>query len=130
MLELAENAAEHYFKKAINELNKTFRTRASSGITLTNNEIQYIAKVIRSLENRGLLLKGIARTNNSQEGGLLNFIAPWRKVSLPFMKDVLKQLAESILALLGLTAAVSATNAYIEKEIFGPGKRKLIISNK
>ena len=30
----------------------------SSGIILTNNEIKYIIKVIRSLENRGVILKG------------------------------------------------------------------------
>ena len=29
----------------------------SSGIILTNNEIKYIIKVIRSLENRGVILK-------------------------------------------------------------------------
>ena len=29
-----------------------------SGIMLTNNEIKDIVKVIRSLENRGILLKG------------------------------------------------------------------------
>ena len=29
----------------------------SSGIILTNNEIKYIIKVIRSLENRGAILK-------------------------------------------------------------------------
>ena len=46
------------------------------------------------------------------------------------MKNVLTQFAKSILALLGLTAAVSATDVYIQKEVFGPGKRKLIISNK
>ena len=39
------------------------------GITLANNEI----KVIRSLENSGILLKGTTIIINSQEAGLLNF---------------------------------------------------------
>ena len=33
----------------------------SSGIILTNNEIKNIMKVIKSLENRGILWKGTAR---------------------------------------------------------------------
>ena len=40
-----------------------------SGITLTKNEIKDIIKVIKSLENRGVLLKGTARKISSQEGG-------------------------------------------------------------
>ena len=40
----------------------------SSGITLTKNEIKDI-KVIKSLENRGVLLKGTTRKIPSQEGG-------------------------------------------------------------
>ena len=40
-----------------------------SGITLTKNEIKDIIKVIKSLENRGVLLKGTTRKISSQEGG-------------------------------------------------------------
>ena len=29
-----------------------------SGITITNNQIEYLIKVIKSLENRGILSKG------------------------------------------------------------------------
>ena len=44
--------------------------------------------------------------------------------------NVLKLLAKSVLIPLGLTAAVaSATNAAIDKKIFGPGFTTLIISN-
>ena len=33
-------------------------------------------KVIKSLENRGILLKGTARKITCQEGGSLNFLRP------------------------------------------------------
>ena len=43
---LAEKATEYYTKKGINELNKEFTSSKGSGITLTNNEIKDIMKVI------------------------------------------------------------------------------------
>ena len=43
----------------------------SSEITLTNNEIKYIIKIIKYLENREVLLKGTTRKIISQEGWLL-----------------------------------------------------------
>ena len=39
------------------KIKKEMLSITDSGITLTNNEIKYIIKVIKSLENRGLLLK-------------------------------------------------------------------------
>ena len=41
---------------------------SGSGITLTNNEIKDIIKLIKSLENRRILLKGTTRKVTSQEG--------------------------------------------------------------
>ena len=38
-------------------------------MTLTNNEIKYIIKVIKSLENRGIFLKQTTRKITSQERG-------------------------------------------------------------
>ena len=43
------------------------------GITLTNNEIKDIIKVIKYLENRGILSKKTNRKIASQEGEFLNF---------------------------------------------------------
>ena len=37
-----------------------------SGITVTNNEIKYFIKVICSLENRGILLKGTTKKIHSK----------------------------------------------------------------
>ena len=41
---------------------------SGSGITLTNNEIKDIIKLIKTLENRRILLKGTTRKVTSQEG--------------------------------------------------------------
>ena len=45
------------------------------------------------------------------------------------MKNVLKVLAKSVLRLLGLTAAASATDAVIHKKMFESGITALISSN-
>ena len=65
----AEKATEYYINKGIKELNQKFASSKSSGITLTNNEIKDIMRVIKSLENRGILFKGTTRKSTSQEGG-------------------------------------------------------------
>ena len=83
---------------------------------LTNNEIKYIIKVNWCLENR-LLLKRASRKLTSQEGGFLNFLRSLMSASLP-MKNKLTTLAKIVLIRLGLTAAVSATDATIQKKIF------------
>ena len=54
---------------------------------------------------------------------------PLLKTCLPLMQNVLKPLAKSVLILLGLTAAASATNSAMQKIIFGSGMTRLIISN-
>ena len=48
---------------------------------------------------------------------------------LPLMKNVLAPLAKSVFIPLGLTAAASATEAAIQKKIYGPGTTALLISN-
>ena len=98
-----------------------------SGMTLTDNEIKHIIKMIKSLENRGILLKGITRKITSQEGGFFNFLRPLMKASLPFMKSLLTPLAKSILLPLGLSAVMSAADAAVRKKIFGSGTTALII---
>ena len=67
--ELARKATKYYINKGINELNKTFTSSKDSWITLTNNKIKDILKVIKSLENREILLKGTTRKITSQQGG-------------------------------------------------------------
>ena len=68
-----------YIDAGLNITGKKIREKIGSGITLTNNEVKNIIKVIKSLENTGVLLKGAAINITSQEGGFLNFLRP-----LPF----------------------------------------------
>ena len=112
---LAEKTTEYYVNKGINELNKKFTSSKGSGITPTNNEIKDIMKVIKSLENRGTLLKETTTKITNQEGGFLNFLRPLIKVGLPLMKSVLTHPAKNVLMLLGLTATMPTTDAAIQK---------------
>ena len=47
----------------------------------------------------------------------------------PLMKSVLSPLVKSVLVPLGLTAAASATDATIQKKLFGSGMTILMFSN-
>ena len=78
--------------KAASAIKKNMGSR----IMLTNNEMKDIIKVIRSLENRRILLKGTTKKNISQEGRLLYFLNPLVRVGLPLMKNVITSLAKSI----------------------------------
>ena len=65
-----------------------------------------------------------------QSGGFLDrLLGPLLKTGLPLIGNVLKPLAKSVLILLGLTAAASATDAAIHKKMFGSGFTTLIVSN-
>ena len=50
-------------------------------------------------------------------------------VGLPLMRNILTPLAKSVLVPLGLTPAASATNAAVQKKIFGSGTTILAFSN-
>ena len=53
-----------------------------------------------------------------QSGGfLVKLLGPLLKTGLPFIKSVIQLLANSVLILLGLTAAPSAADAEIHKKI-------------
>ena len=93
-----------------------------SGITLTNKEKKDVIEIIRSLENGGVLLKGTTRKITSQEGEFLNCLRPLITAGL--------SLTKSVLILLGLKAAVPATDAAIQNKIFGSGTTALITSNR
>ena len=88
-----------------------------------------IMKVIKTLENRRILLKGTTRKITSQEGGLLNFLRSLMIAGLPLMKSVLTPPAKSGLLSLGLSARMSAANTAIQKKIYGSGTTAVVISN-
>ena len=65
-----------------------------------------------------------------QSGRFLGrLLGQWLKTGLLVTKNVLKLLAKSVLIPLLLTAAATATDAAIQKKIFGSGMTTLIISN-
>ena len=82
-----------------------------------------VIKVIKSLEKRGILLKGTTRKYTSQKGPFLNLLRP-------LMKNITTPLAKSALIPLILTAAASATDATIQKKIHGSGTVELIFQMK
>ena len=73
----------------------------------SDNEIKGIMKVIKSLENRGILLKGTTRKIIKQEGKFLNFLRPLIATGLHLMKSGLTVLAKVALLPLGLSAKMS-----------------------
>ena len=83
-------------------------------MTQTNNEKKDIKKVIVSLKNKGIFLKRTTEEIISSERVLLStIVAPWMRLGLLLMKNVLKPLAKSILIPLGSTAAEPATDSAI-----------------
>ena len=66
-------------------------------LKVKTNKIKEIMKVIKSLENKGILLKGTTRKIPSQYGGFLNFIRPLMKAAIPLhflIKNVITILAK------------------------------------
>ena len=70
-------------------------------------------KVIKSLENRGILFKGTTRKIASQGGGFFNFLRPLMTAGLQLMNGLFTPLAKSVLLPLGLSAGMSAADAAI-----------------
>ena len=111
--DIAGNLGKMFLDKQIDKFNKEYIT--SSGTTLTSSEIKDM-KVLKSLENRGILLKATTRKITSQ-GGFLNFLRPLITVGLPLVKSVLTPLAKNVFLPFGLSAAMSATDAAIQIKI-------------
>ena len=86
-------------------------------------------KVTRSVENERSLLQGTTRKITSEERRLLNFLRPLMTTGLPLMKSVLTPLAKNVSLPFGLSAAMSATDAAIQKKNNGSVTTALIISN-
>ena len=130
-MDLPRNLGKEFLNQQIDKFNNEYIAGNGSGITLTDNEIKDIMKVVKSLENRETSLKGTARKIISQEGGFLNFLKSLMTAGLPLMKKVLTPLAKSVLIPLVLTAAAAAavTPTVIQKKLFGSGATALMISN-
>ena len=81
----------------VSRLRKAFANNSSNNMTLSDNQLHKIG----------------------QPGGFLGgLLGPIVKIGLALMKNALQRLAKSVLIPLGLTKATSATDAYIQKELF------------
>ena len=96
-------------------IGKKIKEKFGPGIPLTSNEIKDM-KIIKPLENRGILLKATTRKITGQEGGFLNFLRPLMTAGLLLMKNILTPFAKSILISLGLSAGMSPADAAFKKK--------------
>ena len=98
-------------------------------LLLTNTQV---SKVLKAFENGSTANIKLSKTPLKKieqlEGFLGRLLEPLVKPVLPLIGNVLKSLAKSVLTLLELTAAASATGAAIHKKMFGSGMTVLIIS--
>ena len=108
---------------------RKFTSTKGWGITLTVNGIKDIIKVIKSLENKGILSKRNTKKITSQDGWVLNFLRPLMTAGLPLMISVLTPLAKSVFLPLWLSAGMLAADAVIQKNIYGSGITALVILN-
>ena len=77
-------------------------------ITLTYTKMKDIRKKIRSIENRGILLKGTTGKIIIQKGGLFNFLVPLMRADLSLIILILMPLGKNAVMPLGLIVAASA----------------------
>ena len=81
------------------------------------------------IENHQKLLKTQLHKIGQSGGFLGRLLGPLLKTGLPLIGNLLKPLGKSVLIPLGLTVAASATDAPIQKKIYGSGTTTSIISN-
>ena len=82
--DILKNAGLHLLGEKIK---KGISSVTSPAITLTNNEIKNIKKIIKSVENKVILLKGTATKITTQKAGYLNFFRPLTTTNVPLMKS-------------------------------------------
>ena len=90
--------------------NSDDETKVPHKLLLTTRQVANLRKAFASHTSTGIKLSK-AQLTKMQKGGFLRFLAPSLKSGLPLLKSVIKSLG-----MLGLTAAVSATDAAINKK--------------
>ena len=99
-------------------------------LLLTNSQVENLLKAFANYLLTNIKLTKPQLSKVIQSGGFHGrLLGPLLKTGLPLIENVIKPLAESVLILLGLTAAASAADAGIHKKILGSGNTTLIISN-
>ena len=114
-------------KLSSEDLNKIFR---DSRIALTKNETKDVIKVVRSLENREILLKGTIRKISSQKVGFLNFPSPLISVVSLLMKNILTSLVKRFGTIKINGSRAATADIAVQNKMFGSGTTALIILKK
>ena len=105
-------------------------TTICHNLLLTNRQVTNFCKVFTNNSPTDIKLSKSQFSKIIKSGGFLGrLLGPLLKIGLPFMKNVVKSLAKSVLIPLGLTAAASAADAGIHKNNLGSGTTTLIKSN-
>ena len=100
-------------------------------LLLIDTQVSMLLKVLANGSSANMKLSKTQLQKIGKSGGFLSrLLEPLLKTRLPLIKNVLKLLARSVLTTLGLTAAILATYAAVQKKIFGFGMTTLTISNK
>ena len=91
-------------------------------LLLTTRQKTKIRNAFNNNRSTDLKLSKAQINKMIQSGGFLGkLLGPLLKTGLPLIKNVIKPLAKSVLITLGLTAAASAADAGIHKNILGSG---------
>ena len=99
-------------------------------LLLTNTQVSRFCEVFTNGLSANIKSSKTQLHKIGQSGGFLRrLLGVLIKTGLPLKGNVLKPLTKSVLILLALTAAASATDAAIHKKVFGSGVTTLIISN-
>ena len=99
-------------------------------LLLTNRQVSNLRKAFADKSSTNIKLSKTQISKMIQTGGLLGrLLVPLLKARLLLIKNIIKPLAKRVLIPSGLTAAKSAADAEIHKQISGSETTTLIISN-
>ena len=105
-------------------------TNFPNKLLLTNRQVANLPKSFANHTSTDIELSKTQLSKMTQLGGFLGrLLGPLLKTRLPLMKGVIQSLAKSILIPLGLTAAVSAADAGIRKNVLGTGHNTTLIKS-
>ena len=99
-------------------------------LLLTNTQVSRLSKAFANGSSPKIKLSKTQLHKIGQSGGFLDrLLRSLLKTGLALIRNILKPLAKSVLILLVLTAAASATDAALHKNMFGSDNTTLMISN-
>ena len=97
--------------------NSEDETNFSQKLLLTNRQIANFRKVFAKHTSTDIKLSKTQLSKMTQSGAFLGrLLGPLLRTGLSLLKSVIKPLAKSVLALLGLTAVAAAADAGIHKK--------------